>query len=412
MEKPLVKKLKNGFIIGFVPHKGVKSVTLQLRGLAGSNYEAKDQIGASHLVEHLSVENKEKEQIMRKGGKIVGVTSRDEVLYMVKVLKKDLPLALKYFSEVFSGSEFGKDRFLIQKNIAKEEVKRFMNVPEKLIGRVSYQLMFPGQRSAGLNTGSVKDLDKLSLASLMRFKKQNYIPNKFCLTISGDVNSTSAIKECEKLFKRFKRGAIKNISLVSDNKFCEQKIYSNFYTQTHIKIDYQGRTISDELRFSTLVLAKCIDIYLKSELRTKKGLVYNAACESFFSGNYGIFSIYCATDHRNALVSIKTLLSIYASLPNIINAGNLELAKNQILADLQFSYEKTSFRADYYSQLLLSGMYGLTFDQELKNIKSITLKDLLSVSKSIFSQEPKITIFTKKPFSKDLGRVFTTGMDM
>jgi predicted Zn-dependent peptidase len=402
MEKPVIKKLKNGFVIGFIPHKGVKSLTLQLRGLAGSNYEEKGQTGASHLAEHLSVERKEREEILFKGGKIVAMTSRDEVLYMVKVLREDLAQALRFYYEVFSNTDFKEKRFVVDKNITKEEIKRFMNVPEKMIARVSYQLMFPGQRIGGLNTGSNKDLNKLDLDDVVNFKRQNYVPNRFCLTISGDMSSKVAISRCEKVFGKFRSGPDRKLNLTVDESLRFQNTYNNFYTQSHIKVDYYGLLLSNPLHISSLVLAKCIDNYLKSELKIARGLVYNTGCESFCSENYGVFSLYCATDYRNTKQVLKLFLNIRGALPVILNTRNVSLAKNQIVTDMEFSYEKTSFRADFYSQLILSGQEACTFDDEVKKIRKVTVKDLVGNSEMILEQKPKITLFTKNPFNSKI----------
>lgn len=411
MTNQIVKKLNNGFVVAFVPHRGVKSVTLQLRGYAGSNFENTRERGAAHLVEHMSLECPGKDELLLKGAKIIGVTSRDEVMFMVKVLKKDFYHAVDYLGEVFTFEGFSESMLRSQKGVSEEEEKRFMNVPEKLIGRLSYRLLYPNQRMAEFNTGSIEDINKISREEVFGFKKRLYRPENFSLTVSGDLRSHQVVSRSLTVFGRIgpglkKQNRIKPVKLKKNKKFKIQNIVNRFYTQTHVMINYYGYLLSDTERFSALVLAKILDNYLKSEIKTKRGYAYNVGCESFSSHSYGIFTYYFASDKKNIENILRTVLSIKVIFSDVASPDSILVAKNQLLSEMEFAYEKTSFRAEYYSNLVLQGLYKQTFSYELNKIENVSYEDLHEVYKRIIGQEPKITVLSDTRIDGKIKEIF------
>jgi predicted Zn-dependent peptidase len=411
MVNHVIKKLNNGFVMAFVPHRGVKSVTIQLRGFAGSNFEKSNELGVAHLTEHMSLESPAKDDLLLRGAKIIGVTSRDDVLFMVKVLKKDFYAAVDYLYEVFTYRGFSNRLLESQKGVAEEEAKRFTNVPEKLIGRLSYRLMYPHQRISEFNTGSIEDIKKISIDDILEFKNRLYTPENFGLTVSGDLRPHQVISRSLMKFGGLgysgkKRTRIKIIKLNKNKGFKIQNVYNKFFNQSHIRIDYYGYLLSNPERFAGLVLAKLLDNYLKYEIKTKRGFAYNMVCESFSSYSYGVFGYYFASDKKNIEDVLNIIFNIGAVFSKIASPENVLMAKNQILSEMEFAYEKTSFRAEYYSNLALQGLYKQTFSYELNNFEKVSFVDLYGVFKKIIGQKPKITILSDTQIDKRVRKIY------
>jgi zinc protease len=409
----LIKKLNNGFVVAFVPHRGVRSVTLQLRGLAGSNFEKNNEIGAAHLTEHMSLENPAKDLLLLKGAKIVGVTSRDEILFMVKVLKKDFAAAIDYLYEVFTYEGFGNRLLESQKGVAEEEAKRFTNVPEKLIGRLSYRLLYPHHRISEFNTGSAEDIKKISMSNIFEFKNRFYRPENFSLTVSGDLRSHQVINQSLLKFGVLsqhgkKQNSVKILKLPKKKGFRMQSVCNKFFIQSHVRVDYYGYALSSPERLKALVLAKLLDNYLKHEIKTKKGFAYNVGCESFSSHSYGVFSYYFASDKKNVGEVLKVIFDTEMQYAKIASSDNILMAKNQLLSEMEFAYEKTSFRAEYYSSLTLQRLYKQTFSYELSRLEKVSSNDLYKVLKKLVSQEPKITVLSDINMEKKVRKIYET----
>jgi len=395
VNKPIIKKLKNGFKVVYVPHRGVESVVLHLRGLAGSNYENKKQVGAAHLTEHLLSQISSKDKLLFNGANIINLTSRDNVLFMIKIQKKDMEPALIYLSDVFGRSTFDKNELEIQKNIVVEEIKRFENIPEKLVSRLSYKILYPHGRMTDLNTGDIKNVIKISTKYVSSFKHSYYTTENFILCFSGDLNPKKLFALAEKYFGTFPRKAKTRIAVhKKDMGLKVQCTNSEYFKQAHIKIDFYGYPLTNNKCIVSSLISKILDSHLKKTVRFQKGLVYNINCTSFSSGSYGVFSIYFASNQDKQYEILSYIIQTLNNVGRLINTFNLQGAKNTALSDLIFNADKTSFRADYYSESFLYGNPLRTYNKELKLIKNVNLAYATKVAKEIFKQNPKITVLS------------------
>ena len=395
-------KLKNGLRYILINQKGAGSVTVHLRGLAGSRFEKNTEVGASHILEHLLLNNKYRDKVFNQGGKIVGVTGREDILFMVKVRKTDLEIALEYLSSILKSADIDNKTFDNEKKVVIEEIRRFSNVPEKLIGRVSYQLLFPKQRVSSFNTGNINDLNKLSLSDVLKFKDRLFHASNFILSISGDMDRFGTEKLINKYYSSLEKAkSVTPQDLKKDNKKGIQNIVNKYFNRNHIKIDFYGYPLSSNISIYRKsiyaeILSRIINNYLRTVLKEKMGLSYVLECTSFSSGGYGILGIYLATSCKEVPHIINTIFKLLGDISQLFTNNNIDKAKKQYLLDLEFSYEKTSFRAEYYSRLLLHGVKDPDIRKEIKIIEESDRFNILQVYKEIFSQKPKITILSNR----------------
>ena len=395
MNKPNIFKLENGMTICLLPYKSVDSVTVHLRGLVGSNYEAPNQIGVAHLLEHLLLNSGSKNKITIFGGKIVGVTSRDDVLYMVRTLKENLPDALEFLSGIFSAKQFSKQDLETQKKIVCQEIKRSLEPPEKLIVKLSHKLMFPKQRLAKLNTGNEEDIKRINLKEIQDFYDKNYNPRNFVLSVAGNFSDDSITDYIKKVFKAYKpccKNQHKNWKL--NDKEATQIVRKPEVTHPHVKIDYYGYKLSEEDTYAAVALASLFDTFLKSLCKEVLGLSYNVGCSSFSTGSYGIFSIHFACETENLAQVTELVRSSFNKVSGLISTRNVEQVKHKLLAELVFRFEKASQRADYYSEILLHGGSKQDHLHEISYIKNLNVEKLKEVAGYLTSQKPKTTIIT------------------
>ena len=135
--------LSNGLRVVYIPYEAVNTVTICLRGLAGSNYETNDEIGIAHLLEHYVTFGSKKHPntdkfrniVLKRGGRITGTTSRDEVAFLVKILKPDVKYGLEYLSELFFYPELKKEKLQKVKKTVIQEIMQNIENPQSFISR-------------------------------------------------------------------------------------------------------------------------------------------------------------------------------------------------------------------------------------------------------------------------------------
>jgi len=400
---PSVKSitLVNGLKIVHVPHN-VGSVTACLRGLAGSNYERDDEVGAAHVLEHLctyatrkyNLPNKLRNVILLGGGRVTGTTSRDDVAFFAKVLKKDLSQAIEYLYQIFSQPILSIENLEKTKNIIEHEIYQNIEDPKKHIGRISYRILYPNQRLAVYNTGRVEDLKKLPLKKVVQFKNSFYYPANFVLSVCGDFPSEALFKLVEKYFGKIEgRGKNHSLNLKPNYKSAILLEKRDSLAHMHLKIDYHGYKTNQKRKYSAYLLATILKNRLKAEVSNAP---YILDSSSFNSNSYGLFGTYTAIKSTQLPYFLDTYKKVVQDLcTKIISQQEFLFVKNKTQAYFEFALEKTSLRADFYSELYLYQNLTNDHKEEISRYVSCTTKDILETAKDIFSQDPKITIIDK-----------------
>jgi len=407
---PSVKSitLVNGLKVVHIPHD-VGSVTACLRGLAGSNYEKHDEIGTAHALEHLctfaskdyNTPKKLRNVILAKGGRVTGT-----------VLKKSLPDAIEYLYQVFSQPILSNKNLEITKNIIKHEIYQNIEDPKKHIGRISYKMLYPDQRLAIYNTGKLEDLEKLTLKKVIGFRKRLYFPANFVLSVCGDFDNRLIFDLAEKYFGKICSVNLNHPLKLKPNYKAAFLIENrNNLAHLHLKIDYHGYKTGEKTKYPAYLLSTILKNRLKTTLYaiSNQGPIapYILDSSSFNSNSYGLFGTYTAIKSKE----LKDFLGIYKKvIDNLSKSGitqeDLNFAKNKAQADLEFALEKTSLRADFYSELYLYENLTNNHEDEINNYATCTKKDILEVAKDIFSLGPKITIIDKSLTASEVRNMY------
>lgn len=411
-----LKTLKNGLRVVFVPFKGARSVSLNLRGKAGSNYENETEIGTAHFLEHILLTGTKKytspskirSLITNVGGRIINTTSREDVLFIIKLLNEDLEFGFEYYSQILCHSNFENNYIERSKNVIIQEIKRSVDNPEKYIGRLAYKTLFPGQRFEKLNTGDLEDIKKINKKSLFSFYKSNYTGGNFVLAICGNLKKELVFTLAEKYLSDMPYGK-ENENIIHKkrdvlNILIEQRRGLN---QAHIRIDFYGVEKDSQKIYASKYLARIFgegkSSNLSKTLRDKKGLVYKLDAGTYSASSYGIFGIYTASEEENIPVVIKEVkLEIKKLMTKEISDKDFENIKKTLEADFIFDFEKISAKADFYSDIVLFKPKGSSFQTELSNLLNVTKKEILDLAKEIFGQNPKITILAKNIKKSDI----------
>lgn len=400
---PKTIELQNGLRVCVIPDVKLDSLTIHLRGLVGSNLEQGTEIGSAHLVEHLLVDNPQKNKIKSFGGKIVGVTSRDDVLFMVKILKQDIADGLDFLSEILKPRIFTKQELQTQKGIAIQEVKRSLSTPEKAITRLSRKIIYPNQRMAKLNSGSVEDIKRLNLKAVQDFHNRLYVPNNFVLVISGEVDEEIAIKYTDKFFGSFIKGKDTSApKIIKDTNLKIQCINESSLTKAFVKVSYYSFPINDERSYSALIFSTLISNYLENFIKSTLGLAYKVSCENFPSGSYGLLSFYFSSEEKDVGNIIKHISKISENIDNIISVRAVATVKTPIVTSKIFDFERVSLRADYYSTLLLHGTKKQNHLYEIDSIEKIKAGEVRKLAYEILKQNPKITVMSRDLKEEDI----------
>jgi zinc protease len=409
MNKPEIFELDNGLRCVLINNPHVGSITTHLRGRCGSNYENIDQIGVAHLLEHYITRSKKDilNKISFSGGYFVGVTSRDDVLFMTKTTSENMDPALEYTSEIFKLNDFDSASLDIQKKIVLNEIDRIYLNPERLLMRESNKILFENERMQKFNIGSKDDVIRIDTSSLKYFYDSFYTPNRFVLVLAGNIDLKKTKKKIKSLLNDIpvKKEKQKDIELIQDPEIKIMSIKHLNNSQFICNIDFYSSGIDSSRNIVDNLAAGVINEALNAVIKTKYGLVYQIRSGNFASSRYGKTSIYFYSSKENGPKVLKTVKNVINDISDkndnskILN--RVEAIKNQYISRMIFNMEKTSGLADYYSYRYIHDAYIKEPEKEIEKVKRTKPNEIFERIKEISNQSPKITLISDKEIIED-----------
>jgi predicted Zn-dependent peptidase len=242
----------------------------------------------------------------------------------------------------------------------------------------------------------------LELSTLKEFRNDYYHPANFVLSVCGDLDEKEFFRTAEELFSHGeKRPKTLKPHHQQNHDFAYQIENRINIAQLHLKIDYHGFSTGNKDKYATFLLARLFKYKLNQLLlaafTSTKLAPYILDVASFSSHSYGLFGLYTSIkpqDLPNFLLLYR--ITIAKILSGNFSQKDLKYLKNKINADFEYTFEKTSLRADFYSELFLYDQLTDSHGKELQKHLAVNINDLNKVAKKIFSQKPKITIVDKE----------------
>jgi predicted Zn-dependent peptidase len=342
---------------------------------------------------------------------------------MVKLLKKDLALGLEFLASIFTELDAIADaNFLKTKNsIAQEIIGNTEKISRKL-SYYCYEMLYPGHRMSIPNTGTISDIEKLTIKNVIEFNHTFYTKANFVLVVSGNVIPEKVLKLAEKYFGRETRctkpslsmrnrhpnpalskqtsglGTAKSLTIKPTAAYKLTNDSDKRYKQAHLKIDFPGVIYKDEASYGLNLLSLILKSRLLKNISAKNFSGKTIECINFCSGTFGIFSVYSQLQRKNVTDFVKLLKTATSYIPNI-DSKELQYAKNVYAAQLTYALDKNSARAEYYSNAILHGSEKQQHKFEFETIKELTKKDIAQSSQRLFRKKPKVTLLSNKPIS-------------
>ncbi len=306
------RKLKNGITVLF-EKRDLPLVCYSISNPFGGAYETSEVKGVAHLFEHLlfvGTKTRTHEDISReiekRGGILNAFTAQDVTTYWCKVPSEHIDSAMDIIHDIMINPTFDAVKMEKEKKVVIEEIKMFNDDPERkayeLIEKALYQKPF----GEGI-IGSAKTVQSLTRDKIIDIFKNNYSPEKYIVTVVGnvDINKICARLEKDFLPSKKKYSAIlpvkKHEHIVEERAGIEQ---AQLVWATHTDLDDMTQYA---LEILNTYLASGMSSKLFLEIRERLGLAYSVRGMIEREKNYSYYSIYAGTT-KESLEKVKGLI--------------------------------------------------------------------------------------------------------
>jgi predicted Zn-dependent peptidase len=390
--------LPNGVRILTSAMPTARSASVSLYIGAGSRYESAGEAGLSHFLEHLLFKGTSKrpsakeiaEAIDGVGGVLNGGTDRELTVYYAKVARPHLDLALDVVTDLVRNPLLEAGEFEKERHVVLEELAMIEDSPQQLAELLLDATMWPDQPLGRDVAGTPESVAALDREMTLDYLGRQYVANNAVVSVAGDIEHAHIVSILTALLGDWPAGKPGDWAPASDGAGPRCAVRYKATEQAHINIAVRALPLDHPdrypLAFLSAILGEGMSSRLFLELREKRGLAYDVHSYLSHFLDTGAWVFYAGVDPKNGVEAVKVILEELARLrdegPTAEELTKArELSKGRLLLRMEDTRAVSGWLGG--QELLLNRVR--TLDEVLAEMESVTLEDLLRVSRELLA---------------------------
>lgn len=392
-------KLESGLRILTAPMQGTNTVTILVLCGTGSDYEAREQGGISHFLEHMFFKGTKnrptpdaiKHELDGMGSLSNAFTSHELTGYHIKAAKTYLDQSLDLLADIYKNSLLAGEEIERERQVIIEELHKDRDTPTLYIWWVWEHLLY-GDEPAGRDViGEEKIIRALTPDDFRNYFHSQYVAQNTAIVVAGNFDEQKTIARVGELFcdmrhappVRTKPAIVLEQS--APRVHCEYKETD----QTHVAIGFHGYDALHHKRYAADVLATLLggswSARMWDRIRDKMGLAYTVWTSHESYSNRGFLTTYAGVDHKNVEQTLRAALEEYKKIrEEKVSAEELKRVKDYIRGTTLIGLEASNAVASFVgSEEMLTGS-PMTVEEVFAKIEAVTSEDLKDVARELF----------------------------
>lgn len=388
-------------------HKQVQSetVTIIFSVHIGSIFEAPEEYGLSHFLEHILFEGTKKRPTSRMiaaavenyGGEFNAATSQERTFYYVKISKQHFSVALDVLFDMFTRSLFSLPIIEKERKIIFDEINMINDNPRQYQWILFYKTLFQRHHASRPVYGDVSILKKITQRCILSYFSKYYIPQNITVVVVGDVPDSLSLIE-KKCFRWKARPfsspyilpEIENISSFQK----EQKKLNQSYLVLGYKTVLRNHPDSYILDVISGILGRGQSGWLFDEIRAKRGLCYSVGIDYDANKTFSALGISCGTHKKNIFLVKKLILEQLHKL-RTVSASEVATAKTFIEGSLALRNENTASIAEDIAHWHYTASVA-KYESYLESVQRVCVADVRRIATTLFTDQYTMVVLEQK----------------
>ena len=355
--------------------------------------------GYSHFIEHLVFKGTEKrtclqisEEIDDVGANINAYTSKDSTCFYTKSSADDLEKCMDVLSDMYFNASIPEEELEREKGVVIEEIKMCEDTPDDVSQDLISKALFYKQSLGQTILGNIENIKYSDRHSILNFKKKHYIPTSTVVAVCGKFDIDTLDKLVAKYFEQYcdKSGVVAeqepDVSYKSKFLHAFKPI-----EQSHLQLAWGGYALNSAERCANSMLASILGGGMSSRLnqviREQNGLAYSVYAYPSYYSKCGTFEIYVGlSPENNAKACNLVKKEIDRLLADGITDRELTRARVQAVNALYMNAESNMTLMRLYGRSMLKLNEVFDVEKDIAKYKAVTVNDINSVARKIFSQ--------------------------
>ena len=383
------EKLENGLVIIGEINKSAKSTAVGFFVNTGSRDETEHINGVSHFLEHMLFKGTAKlsalevnEAFDRTGAQFNAFTSEENTVYYAAVLPEYLVEVTELWTQLMRPALRDED-FDIEKNVIKEEIAMYKDLPSFDVMEQCRTLHFDGHPCGNSVLGSEESIDNLTAGQMRDYFARRYVPNNIVLACAGNFDwsriRSLAVNSCS----AWQQQTVERKLSHSEGSRKKQRLEKANLAREHICLMSAGVSAQDPRRFAASLLGTIIGDDVGSRFfweLVDKALAEAASMQFGAMDGTGTFCSYIRCGSENVTKVLDIVRGIFDDLDRDgVTEDELTKAKNKILSALVIKNELPMGRlVDLGFNWTYLQKYQ-TIEDDVNAIKAVTVDDVHSL---------------------------------
>jgi len=393
--------LPNGLVVLSEKLPGVRSAATGLYVRTASAHERREQMGISHLLEHMVFKGTERRsakelalELEVRGGSLDAFTGRDYTSYQAHTLDADLPLAVEILTDLARRPLLRESDLDSERNVILDEINGVEDTPDDLVFELHAAELWPSHPYGYSILGTPRTLAAMSVDDLRCLHSTGYYRGNFVVAAAGNVDHAQllTVLEREGWFEGASaeppRGAVAPAPAVQGARRHEARDTA----QTHIVFGTDTFPQRDRRRFALAILTNVFGGGMSSRLfqrvREELGLAYAVFAYKHSYQSAGQLGVYIGTQPASADAAVDAITAEYARLAKDgLPADELADGKQQLKGQVMLSLESPGARMGRLAGFVLHEDEYRPLDQMLAEIDAVTADEIAEVAAEYFAPE-------------------------
>lgn len=387
--------LSNGLTVIGEINASARSAAVGFFVKTGARDETERINGVSHFLEHMLFKGTERlsafavnEAFDGTGAQFNAFTSEETTVYYAAVLPEYLAEITGLWIELMRPALREED-FNIEKNVIKEEIAMYKDVPNFDAMERCKNLHFGKHPCGNSVLGSEKSIDDMAAAQMRDYFSGRYVPDNMVLACAGNFDWRNFVSIADKNCRSWQGHVQKRHLKHCHGSGKQARVEKANLVHEHICLMSQAVSRQDPRRFAAWVLATVIGDANGSRFfweLVDKALAETAALQFEEMDGTGIFSSYIRCSSKNTVIVLDAVRAIFQNLfEKGVTKKEVKAAKNKILSAIVLKNEIPMGR-------LLDVGFNWSYLQ-----KHDTVEDEINAVKAVTADEINAIIRQLKP---------------
>jgi predicted Zn-dependent peptidase len=389
--------LENGIPVVMETFRNVRSVAIGVWVKVGSRYEAHEENGISHFLEHMFFKGTKKYsakdiavEIDTMGGDLNAFTSRENTAFYVKVLDEYVERGIQLLSEIFVHSTFPEDEFEKEKKIIREEIKMVEDTPDDYIHDLFNQTVWGREGLGQPVLGTRETVASFTRDGIINHIRRYYGTRDLVIACAGNFDHEKVMELLNTRFGGLRQGASTMRGAAPEFRF-SKKVHVKDLSEAHVCIGVPGLSHLSRERYALFILntilGGSVSSRLFQEVRENRGLAYSVYSFTAMYQDTGLWGVYAGVSRKRVKEVCELIVGEMLTLGGTLTTDELDKAKRHLKGNMLLALESTNSRMNNIArQEMYYGKY-ISPDDIIKSVDRVRLQDIRALAEQLISRD-------------------------